>query len=198
MEYRQTITSEELNSLPIKAFDKEIHLVDSMELADKASEYLKRQAVLGFDTETKPSFFKGQKNRVALLQLSTDEHAFLIRTCKIGLPKSVAEILADEKIIKAGVAIRDDIRALQKWRSFEPKGFVELATLAKDKYSIQNSGLKKLCGILLGFRISKAQQLSNWEDNVLRHSQKVYGATDAWAGLLVYRQLNEEKEENEE
>ena len=189
MDYKQNITNEELNSLPLKAFDKEIHLIDSMELVDQASEYLKQQDILGFDTETKPSFFKGQKNKVALLQLSTEEHAFLIRTCKIGLPKSIADVLSDENIIKAGVAIRDDIRALQKWRQFEPGGFVELANLAKEKYSIQDSGLKKLCGILLGFRISKAQQLSNWEENVLRHSQMVYGATDAWAGLKVFKQL---------
>lgn len=190
MDYKEDISREELNLLPLRAFEGEILVVDSSEAVAEAVQYLKKQTVLGFDTETKPCFFKGHKNKVALLQLSSGERAFLIRCCKIGLPEEIAEILSDGRIRKVGVAIRDDIKGLQKWRDFQPEGFVELSLFAQ-KFGISAASLKKLCGIVLGFRISKAMQLSNWEDLVLRQKQLVYGATDAWAGLKIYMKLTE-------
>ncbi|MBQ3656531.1 MAG: 3'-5' exonuclease domain-containing protein 2 [Bacteroidales bacterium] len=191
MDYKEDITREELNGLPIKAFSKEIFVIESLEDAVKAAQYLKNQTVLGFDTETKPCFLKGKRNNVALLQLATEDYAFLIRCCKIGLPDEIAQILADENIKKVGVAIRDDVKGLQKWRGFVPGGFVELSSFAQ-KFGISAASLKKLCGIVLGFRISKAMQLSNWEDIVLKPKQQVYGATDAWAGYKIYKQLTQE------
>ncbi len=151
-------------------------------------EYLRRQTLLGFDTETKPCFTPRSKNNVALLQLSTEYKAFLIRTCKIGLPKPIAEILANPNITKMGVAIKDDIRGLQKWQKFTPQGFIELSDYS-NKFGIEAAGLKKLCGIVLGFRISKSQQLSNWEENILKPNQQLYAATDAWVGLMIYNKL---------
>lgn len=192
MDYREDISREELNLLPIKAFDKEIVVVESLEGAAEAAQYLKTQTVLGFDTETKPCFLKGKRNNVALLQLATEDRAFLIRCCKVGLPEEIVEILADENIKKVGVAIRDDVKGLQKWRGFQPGGFVELSAFAQ-KFGISAASLKKLCGIVLGFRISKAMQLSNWEDETLKPKQQVYGATDAWAGLKIYQKLSEEQ-----
>ena len=192
MDYREDISREELNLLPIKAFDKEIVVVESLESAAEAAQYLKTQTVLGFDTETKPCFLKGKRNNVALLQLATEDRAFLIRCCKVGLPEEIVEILADENIKKVGVAIRDDVKGLQKWRGFIPGGFVELSSFAQ-KFGISAASLKKLCGIVLGFRISKAMQLSNWEDETLKPKQQVYGATDAWAGLKIYQKLSEEQ-----
>jgi len=188
VQFNENISRDDLNALPLQAFKKEIHVIDSLDKVEEAAEYLKKQKMLGFDTETKPSFQKGQKNKVALLQLSTEEHAFLIRICKIGLPKPIADILADENILKMGVAIRDDIKGLQKWQFFEPAGFIELSNFAKE-FGIQASGLKKLCGIVMGFRISKSKQLSNWEEEHLEPGQKTYGATDAWAGLMIYKKL---------
>ena len=192
MDYREDISREELNLLPIKAFDKEIVVVESLEGAAEAVQYLKTQTVLGFDTETKPCFLKGKRNNVALLQLATEDRAFLIRCCKVGLPEEIVEILADENIKKVGVAIRDDVKGLQKWRGFISGGFVELSSFAQ-KFGISAASLKKLCGIVLGFRISKAMQLSNWEDETLKPKQQVYGATDAWAGLKIYQKLSEEQ-----
>ena len=193
MKYKEDITKEELNLLPLRAFNKEILVVDTPELISQAANYLKAQPILGFDTETRPSFLKGHRNSVALLQLATEDYAILIRCCKIGLPQEIADILSDEKIQKVGVAIHDDIKALQQRTPFEPKGFVELSTYAK-RFSISASGLKKLCGIVLGFRISKAMQLSNWEDHILSEKQCVYGATDAWAGLKIFQKLSAEIE----
>ena len=183
-----TLSNEQLNRLPIKAFDGEIVVVDSLYKVDSAVSYLSQFREIGFDTETRPSFRKGKMNGVALLQLSTKEKAFLFRTCRIGLPQKVADFLADKKIKKIGVAIRDDIKGLQKHCNFIPGGFVELQDFVK-QFGIEAAGLKKLNGIVLGYRISKAQQLSNWESDSLSQKQKTYGATDAWSGLLIYNEL---------
>ncbi len=183
-----TISNEQLNRLPIKAFEGEIIVVDNLYKVDSAIKYLSSHSEIGFDTETRPSFRKGKMNGVALLQLSTKEKAFLFRTCRIGLPQKVADFLADKKIKKIGVAIRDDIKGLQKHCNFTPGGFVELQDFVK-QFGIEAAGLKKLNGIVLGYRISKAQQLSNWESDNLTQKQKIYGATDAWSGLLIYNEL---------
>lgn len=189
MQFNENISKEELLALPLKAFPGEIIVIDSPGSVSQCVEYLSRQRFLGFDTETKPCFSKGGKNKVALLQLSTEHRAYLIRTCKIGLPKKIADILANPYITKLGVAINDDIKGLQKWMKFQPSGFVELSNYS-NKFGIEACGLKKLCGIVLGFRISKGQQLSNWEDDKLKHSQQLYGATDAWAGYMIYQKLH--------
>ncbi len=188
MRFKENITKEELMTLPLRAFEGEIIVVDTFSKLAECVEYLSKQTLLGFDTETKPCFTPRSKNNVALLQLSSATRAYLIRTCKIGLPKPIAEILSNPKIIKMGVAINDDIRGLQKWQKFQPQGFIELSNFT-NKFGIEACGLKKLCGIVLGFRISKSQQLSNWEEDTLKQSQRLYGATDAWVGLEIYQKL---------
>jgi ribonuclease D len=145
--------------------------------------------VIGFDTETKPSFKKGVTNKVALLQLSTRNTAYLFRINQIGLPREIVAILADKDILKPGVAIRDDIKGLQELVNFKPSGFVELQDEAKDM-GIQNFSLKKLTAIACGFRISKGQQLSNWEAAELTEAQQLYAATDAWAALVIFEHFS--------
>ncbi|MEN8118007.1 MAG: 3'-5' exonuclease [Bacteroidota bacterium] len=183
--FKESITKEELTDLPLKWFEGEIILVDSKKKLKLAVEELLNQPVIGFDTETKPSFKKGVVNKVALLQLSTRKRAFLFRLNQIGLPKEIASILSDANVVKPGVAIRDDIKGLQSLRNFKPEGFIELQDHAKD-LGIQNFSLKKLCAIACGFRISKGQQLTNWEANVLTEPQQIYAATDAWAALEIF------------
>jgi ribonuclease D len=183
--FKESITKEELVELPLKWFEGEIVIVDNERKLREAVDFLSRQPVLGFDTETKPAFKKGVFNRVALLQLSTKERAYLIRTNRIGLPEEICSILADPEIIKPGVAIRDDIKGLQIWRKFTPAGFVELQDSAEE-LGIQNFSLKKLTAIACGFRISKGQQLTNWEADVLTEKQQRYAATDAWTSLKIY------------
>jgi len=190
MHFIKDISKEDLNYLPLKAFTGRIDVIDTPGKVDACVQYLSRQSALGFDTETKPCFSRGGKNKVALLQLSTEDRAYLIRTCKIGLPKPIADILANPNIIKTGVAINDDIHGLQKWTQFQPEGFVELSNYSSN-FGIEACGLKKLSGIVLGFRISKSQQVSNWEEDKLKTSQKVYGATDAWVGLKIYQKLRQ-------
>lgn len=184
----ESITKEALADLPLHAFDGEIEVIESEDQIKSAINYLKKQQVIGFDTETKPSFKRGQVHRVALLQLATNEKAFLFRINKIGLPDSLKAVLADESVVKVGVAIRDDIKALQKINPFIPRGFVELQDEVRE-YGIQDFSLKKITGIVLGFRISKSQRLSNWEADELAEGQQVYAATDAWVSFGIYNSL---------
>lgn len=190
--FKDIISSQEYVDLPLKTFEGDIVLVDNIQMVRMAARYLNQFNIFGFDTETKPIYKKGQTRRVALLQLATEEKAFLFKVLKIGLPDELISIFSNPVIIKAGVAIRDDIRGLQKMAPFKPEGFVELQDTASAK-GIQNLSLKKLSAIVCGFRISKSQQLTNWESNELTDQQIVYAATDAWVSLKIYLNLTRQK-----
>ena len=184
--FKESITKEELVDLPLKWFEGEIIVVNSKKTHLQAVDVLSKQSIIGFDTETKPAFKKGVFNKVALLQLSTNKQAFLIRINEIGLSDEICAILSNPDIIKPGVAIRDDIKGLQKWKRFNPGGFVELQDSAVE-LGIQNFSLKKLTAIACGFRISKGQQLTNWEAEKLTEKQQIYAATDAWTSMKIYK-----------
>ena len=185
---KKSISNDELAELPLSSYEGVIHLIEQPEEMELALEYLSRQSILGFDTETRPAFKKGQTYPVSLLQLSTSDQAFLIRINKVGLPAGLIKILASPKILKIGVAIRDDIKILQRIVTFKPSGFIELQDLVK-VYGIENFSLKKLSAIVLGFRISKSARLTNWDAPELSEQQLIYGATDAWVSCEIYKQL---------
>lgn len=186
--YREEIPKEELHEFPIKKFEGKVLVVDSAEAANMAIKELRKSNIVGFDTETRPSFKKGRKNRVALLQLATLDRAYLFRLNNIGIPGSLRDFLSDSGIKKSGVAITDDIKGLKEWEEFKPGGFIELQEMVKS-YGIKSMGLKKLTAIVLGFTISKRQQVTNWENEHLSEAQVIYAATDAWVCNLIYRQL---------
>lgn len=185
MTYKDTISKEELEELPLHSFEGEIVIVDSKDKLREAVSYLSQFPFIGFDTETKPSFKKGEINHVALLQLSTEERAFLFRLNRQDLSRKIISILSNPSILKAGIAIRDDVKVLQAKKKFAPAGFIELQDEAKER-GINCFSLKKLSGIVLGIRISKAQQLSNWEAGELTEAQLRYAATDAWISYKIY------------
>ena len=189
-EFRKSITDEEVSELPLSFFEGKIHLIEKVEQMTDAVNYLKKQTILGFDTETRPTFKKGQNHQVALLQLSTAEEAFLFRTNLIGLSPGLIKVLASPSILKIGVAIRDDIKILQRIAPFKPGGFIELQDLVKD-FGIENFSLKKLAAIVTGVRISKTQRLTNWEAHVLTEQQQIYAATDAWIAYHIYNGLTQ-------
>ena len=186
----KTITKEEIAELPISAFDGKINVPLTDGEIQRAVDYLRQFPVLGFDTETRPNFRKGQHNKVALLQLSAGNEAVLFRLNKIRLPEVVKQLLADASILKAGAAIHDDVKALVGLSRFEPAGFIDVQTMAKQA-GIEHFGLKPLAAILMGIRISKAQQTSNWEIPYLTAAQKLYAATDAWVSLEIYNRLSD-------
>ena len=188
MSFQKTIDKPTLNELPLKVYDHPISLIDNLEQLDDIIPLLKASKILGFDTETRPSFKKGIKNDVSLLQLATRNQAFLFRINKIGLPKQLKSILKNPGILKIGAAIHDDIKTLQRISGFEAKGFLDLQSIVKN-YGIEELSLKKLTAIVLNFRISKSQQLTNWEADDLSEAQMKYAAMDAWVALEIYSRL---------
>lgn len=186
--FKEEINEEELALLPVKYFEGNVVVVEELSALPEICRFLNQQEFIGFDTETKPSFKKGENNFVSLLQLSTAEVAFLFRLNKIGLPMCVQDILNNPEIKKIGVAIKDDISALQKHAIFQADGFVDLQNVVKD-FGISSKSLKKLAGLILGFNISKRQRLSNWEKDSLSDAQIKYAATDAWVCHLIYEKL---------
>ncbi len=186
--YPESVTPEELEKYRLSWFKGEIVLIDNLDSFLESFPRLLASRVLGFDTETRPSFKKGRKNRVSLIQLANEDLACLIRINKIGIPSELAELLANPEVVKAGVAVHDDIRFLKTVKKFNPSGFVDLQKFVKD-FGIQSSGLKKLSAIILGFRISKGQQVTNWEAEVLTEAQQIYAATDAWVCHQIYNKL---------
>ncbi len=192
---QSSISNEELDLLPLSMFEGKIHLVQSVEQITAAVDYLKKQPILGFDTETRPSFKKGQIHPVALLQLSTSDEAFLFRVNHIGISPGLVKVLSSPAILKIGAAIHDDIKVLQRIAPFKPNGFIDLQDMAKT-YRIENLSLKKLAGIVMGVRISKSQRLTNWEATILTEQQQIYAATDAWIAHEIYVRLSRLKPEN--
>lgn len=150
---------------------------------------LKAEKVIGFDTETKPCFVaRAPKNHMALLQLSTEDHAYIFRLQQLGLPDGLADILSDPAIIKVGAAVRDDINGLNWYSRFNASGFADLQTIA-EKFGIEEKSVRKMSAIILGIRVSKSQQLSNWESSKLSDAQLRYAAIDAWVCREMYIKL---------
>lgn len=186
-----SISSEEINSLPLKTFDGKTIVISDTLLLPKVVKEIEKHEVVGFDTETRPSFKRGQVYQVSLLQLAVPKKVFLIRVNQTGVTEDIARLFENKNIIKAGVGIRDDLKALQKLRPFDPAGFHDLSILAKAA-GLQVESVKKLTALLLGFRISKSAQTSNWEAPAFTQKQIEYAATDAWVCLELYVKLRKE------
>ena len=185
------ISKEELYELSLAQFNGKIHMIERYGVADSVARRLRSYPVLGFDTETRPSFTKGRVNRIALLQLATASDAYLFRLCKMDIPKNLLALLTDPNILKIGVAIKNDMDVLKRTVKLNPDGFIDLQNMVQ-QFDIKCAGLSKMAGIVLGVRISKAQQLSNWENYILTPAQQRYAATDAWMCYQIYEKLMEE------
>lgn len=188
--FANSISTEEIEKLEKASFNGEIIVIDrpGKEL-DNAIRYLKNKTLLGFDTESRPCFSPGQPQYgTSLLQLSGAEKAFLFRLKLIGIDRRLASILANPDIIKVGAAVTDDIKGLKKFANFKEAGFVDLQRIVGE-YGINDKSVKKMAAIILGVKISKTQQLSNWEAEKLSESQQKYAATDAWVCRAMYQKL---------
>jgi len=187
-ELKISITAEEINCLPLRAFRGRTSVVSDPEKLGKIVREIESHEVVGFDTETRPSFKKGQVYQVSLLQLAIPNKVYLIRLNHTGVTEDLASLFSNPGITKAGVGIRDDLKALQKLRSFAPASCFDLSTLAKQA-GLQVESVKKLTALLLGFRISKSAQTSNWEVMTFTQKQIEYAATDAWVCLELFHKL---------
>lgn len=184
------ITKDEINALPLRAYEGPVTLVDNGEKLNQALQDLKHELILGFDTESRPSFRKGENYPASLIQLGGEKTIWLFQIQKLPELESLWKVLADQKTIKAGVAIADDIKKLQDIHDFKPAGFIEIATMTQQA-GILNTGLRSLAGMLLNFRISKRAQVSNWAKSTLTEAQIQYAATDAWVSRMLYMHMLE-------
>ena len=192
LNFRESISKEEINSLPILEYEgRNIVLVDTLSKLKTTIEVLKNEEVLGFDTETKPSFEKGKMNKVALLQLSTADTCYLIRLNVLGMQNPIIEILSSEKPLKIGLSLKDDYKMLNRRRSFKPAGFLDLQSVI-GKFGIKDLSLQKIYAIMFNMKISKSQRLTNWQAPNLTLQQQKYAAVDAWACMDIYNVINDE------
>lgn len=182
-----------ISTLPRAEFDGRIHVIISKEQAEKAVNFLLKQPVLGFDTETRPSFSKGTVYRVALLQVATYDICFLFRLNIIGLTPAIVKLLEDTTVTKIGLSWHDDINGLHKMGRFETGTFIDIQDHVRE-IGVEDLSLQKLYANLFGQQISKAQRLTNWERDVLTDKQKTYAATDAWACIQLYEELERLKQ----
>ena len=185
-----SITKDELNLLPVETFTGDIQVVETPEAFDSMLELLNKEEVVGFDTETKPVFTKGKRNKVALLQIATSTTCYLIRLNRIGFPVGLTNFFNND-VLKVGLSIKDDFLMLRgRDHALEPRSFVELQSFVKD-YGIADNSLQKIYAILFGKKLSKAQRLSNWEAEDLSHGQQAYAALDAIACRRIYLDLKQ-------
>lgn len=186
--YIQHISKELVQAMPVAAFEGEVIVVDREEQVHEAVAYLRTQPVIGVDTEARPSFTRGVHYPTALVQIASHERCYLFRLTHVGMPQELADLFADEKIRKVGLAFKDDINGLRKRRNFVPANCVDVQSMVA-KYGILDLGLQKIFAICFGKKISKTQQLTNWENSLLTPEQARYASTDAWATLLIYEDL---------
>lgn len=187
---RRRLSSDEINALPLCHYEGPIHLVRSLEDWEKALPDLQQEQVLGFDTETRPSFRKGRVNTPSLVQLATARAVYLVQLSWWPFGPELAGLLADPAVIKAGVAIGDDMRELARLYPFKPAGMVDLGMVAR-AHQLTTQGLRTLAANLFGQRISKGPQCSNWSVMELSKRQVIYAATDAWIGRAIYLRMRE-------
>ena len=182
------INKDLLQWMPIAAFEGEVVVVDQEEQVAEAVAYLRTQKTVGVDTEARPSFQRGIHYPTALVQIASHERCYLFRLTHIGMPQELADFFADETVCKVGLAFKDDINGLRRRRNFTPANCIDIQKMVT-QYGIFDMGLQKLFAICFGKKISKTQQLTNWENSHLTPEQARYASTDAWATLLIYEDL---------
>ncbi len=184
----QRLDKDGINERPMRRYEGPVHLVRSVPDLASAVRKLETEELLGFDTETRPAFRKGESYLPSILQLAGAREVFVFQLRHLGMPRPLLSILGNPRILKAGVSLDYDIRELRRLAEFTPAGFVDVGNLAKEK-GVQNHGLRGLAAVLLGFRISKAAKTSKWDAAVLSEAQMRYAATDAWVGRELYMAL---------
>lgn len=188
IDLKKNITKEEIEQLPLFVFSGEIVVIEDAKNAQEIAEELKSQRFLGFDTETRPAFHKGEVYKVGLLQLATFDAVYLFRLNKCGFPPALRQLLENPDIVKIGVGVRDDIRNLQKVEKFTAASFVDMQDYAP-QFGIEDKSFSKLMAIIFGVKISKRQRVTNWDAPELTPAQIRYAATDAWGSLKMYQRL---------
>ena len=183
-----SISREELASLPIRRYEGEVRLVESAERLAHEAEAIRRESVLGFDTETRPAFRKGESYPPALVQLAGESVVWIFALQRVDCSITLKAIFEDSSLTKAGIGVADDLRQMKKVFAFEEANVVDVGALAR-RQGIEQTGLRNLAGIVLGYRIPKGSRTSNWAATRLTRQQIAYAAMDAWAARALYLRL---------
>ena len=186
--FPQKISKEDLQKLPIRAYSGKIYLINTPELSLSACQEIQKEILLGFDTESKPAFSKGEKYLPSIVQIATSSAVYIFQIAKTGGIKNLKIIFENKNILKVGIAIRDDILKLKEIEIFQDSGFQDIRKLTKN-LGVEHTGLRNLAGIFLKCRISKTSQVTDWSQEQLSAKQLTYAATDAWISREVYLEV---------
>ena len=189
---KRKLEKQEINALPLKAYGGEIFIINTLQDVKTSCSILQKENILGFDTETRPAFHKGEYYAPSIIQLAGEKSVYIFQLHQVGFCKPLKQLLSNRGVLKCGVAIKHDLSQLNLLSEFIPRGFVDLGELAR-KSLVPHHGLRGLAAYFLHFRISKQAQLSNWNIKTLKKKQIIYAATDAWLGRELYLKFKKEK-----
>tara|TARA_Y100000294_G_scaffold110434_1_gene102395 strand:- start:217 stop:801 length:585 start_codon:yes stop_codon:yes gene_type:complete len=192
MIFKKKLEKQEINALPLKTYDGKIFIINRLQDVKTSCDILKKENILGFDTETRPAFQKGEYYTPSIIQLAGEKSVYIFQLHQVGFCKPLKQLLSNRGVLKCGVAIKHDLSQLNLLSEFIPRGFVDLGELAR-KSLVPHHGLRGLAAYFLHFRISKQAQLSNWNVKTLKKKQIIYAATDAWLGRELYLKFKKEK-----
>ena len=192
MIFKKKLEKQEINALPLKTYDGKIFIINRLQDVKTSCGILQKENILGFDTETRPAFQKGEYYTPSIIQLAGEKSVYIFQLHQVGFCKPLKQLLSNRGVLKCGVAIKHDLSQLNLLSEFIPRGFVDLGELAR-KSLVPHHGLRGLAAYFLHFRISKQAQLSNWNIKTLKKKQIVYAATDAWLGRELYLKFKKEK-----
>jgi ribonuclease D len=185
-ELLRVVSRDDVNALDIRRYEGEIVLVESPAQLERAMADLRGERVAGFDTETRPAFRVGESYPPSLAQLATARAVYLFALGRgMDFSAPLGELMASPALVKAGVSVRDDLRALKKVFDFRESRVVDLGDVVR-RHGLKQSGVRNLAGLFLGFRIPKGAKTTNWAARRLSEQQLVYAATDAWACRELY------------
>ncbi|PIQ46921.1 MAG: 3'-5' exonuclease [Cytophagales bacterium CG12_big_fil_rev_8_21_14_0_65_40_12] len=190
MSFQKSISKEELMELPLSQYEGKVVIAASEETIRGALREISQFSVVGFDTEARPTFKKGQIRQISLIQIATDDKVYLLRIMQTGLMDCIVDFMENPNIVKVGIGLDDDFNLLNRLRRFDKRGFLDLNIRFKE-IGAENIGARNLAGMMLGIRISKSAQTSNWEAEEYTDKQISYAATDAWICLEIYRALQD-------
>lgn len=190
MSFTKSITKAELMELPLSGYKGKVVIANTKESIQQAMDEINQFDVVGFDTEAKPTFKKGQIRRISLIQIGTPEKVYLLRILHSGLLPCIVDFMENPNVTKVGIGLEDDFNLLNNLQPFDQQGFLDLNKKFAD-IGAENVGARNLAGMIMGIRISKSAQTSNWEVEQLTEKQIRYAATDAWICLEIYNKLDE-------
>ena len=192
MRLKRKLEKQEINALPLKAYGGEIFIINTLQDVKTSCSILQKENILGFDTETRPAFHKGEYYAPSIIQLAGEKSVYIFQLHQVGFCNPLKQLLSNRGVLKCGVAIGHDLSELNLLSEFIPRGFIDLGELAR-KSLVPHHGLRGLAAYFLHFRISKQAQISNWNIKTLKKKQITYAATDAWLGRELYLKFKKEK-----